>query len=238
MATRRNAKSKKSMKSRKNYKRVKRGGEPNFEPRLAEYNKGPSTFTKSSGYQNMINMRDYDINLKKQQENQIQLGMNKERFSQLTRLNTFKSLAPDQQKDVTTTFVNLTPYEQDKYIESFKYLNGGKTKKKRRKNKKIRGGGACRNAIEKENISFNELNKLKQDYCGSLSIMRHRKCCKQIEEKIKKTTEAAINDVNDVNLTKQMFKDFENRRKNTGIEETKDVAAGETGYESFGRESI
>ena len=138
MSTRRNRKSRKNYKkSRKNYKRVRRGGEPDFEPRLAEYNKeGPSTFTKSSGYQNMINMRDYDINLKKQQENQLQLGMNKERLSQLTRLKTFQSLDPDQQKAVATTFMSLEPDEQYKYIENFKYLGGSKTKKRRR-NKKI-----------------------------------------------------------------------------------------------------
>jgi len=135
MATRRNIKSRKYRKSRKNYKRVRKGGEPDFEPRLAEYDKNPSTFTKSSGYQNMINMRDYGINLKKQQENQLQIGMNKEALSQLTRLKTFQSLEPDQQKVVATTFMNLTPVEQDKYIENFKYLNGGKTKKRRRKNK-------------------------------------------------------------------------------------------------------
>ena len=139
MATRRNMKSRKYRKSRKNYKRVRKGGEPDFEPRLAEYDKNPSTFTKSSGYQNMINMRDYGINLKKQQENQIKLGKNKEALSQLTRLNTFQSLGPDQQKDVVKGFMILEPEEQDKYIENFKYLNGGKTKKRRR-NKKTRGG--------------------------------------------------------------------------------------------------
>ena len=118
-----------------------------------------------------------------------------------------------------------------------------KNYKRTRKNYKRvrRGGGACREAVSKEGISFNELSKLKRDYCGSLSIMRHGKCCKQIEEKIKKTTEAAINDVNDINLTKNMYnsqKDWEKDRKNKGSEETKDVATGETGYESFGRESI
>ncbi len=59
--------------------------------------------------------------------------MNKDRLSQLTRLNAFQSLAPDQQKAFVTTFMNLTPVEQDKYIENFKYLNGGKNKKKSRK---------------------------------------------------------------------------------------------------------
>ena len=59
-----------------------------------------------------------------------------------------------------------------------------KNYKRTKKNyKKIRrGGGACMNAVSKEAISFNELSKLKQDYCGSLSILRHGKCCKQIEE--------------------------------------------------------
>ena len=46
------------------------------------------------------------------------------------------------------------------------------------------------------------------------------------------------NDNNDIDLAKKMYKDLEDRRNNKGIEETKDVAAGETGYESFGRESI
>ena len=236
MATRRNRKTRKTRKnykkSRKNYKRVKRGGESDFEPRLAEYNKeGPSTFTKSSGYQNMINMRDYDINLKKQQENQIQIGMNKERLSQLTGLKTFQSLEPDQQKDVATTFMSLTPAEQDKYIENFKYLNGGKTKK-RRINKKTRGGGKCRDSVSKA-TTIDELNTYKTKYCEGLVKIKHTKCCKQIEEKITKIT----NDNNDIDLAKKMYKDLEDRRNNKGIEETKDVAAGETGYESFGRES-
>jgi hypothetical protein len=114
-----------------------------------------------------------------------------------------------------------------------------KNYKRTRKNyKKVkRGGGVCREAVSKEGITFNELSKLKRDYCGSLSIMRHGKCCKQIEEKIQKTTKEAVNEANDSIITKQMFKDLEERRKNKGIEETKDVA-GEIGYESFGRESI
>ena len=214
MATRRNRKTRKNYKkSRKNYKRVKRGGE------------------ESSLSQNMINMRDYDINLKKQQENQLQLGMNKERLSQLTLLKTFQSLDPDQQKAVATTFMSLTPDEQYKYIENFKYLGGSKTKKRRR-NKKTIGGGECRDSVSKA-TTIDELNGYKRRYCGSLKIIRHKKCCKQIEEKITKIT----NDNNDIDLTKKMHKDLEDRRNKKGIEETKDVAAGETGYESFGRES-
>jgi len=114
-----------------------------------------------------------------------------------------------------------------------------KNYKRTRKNyKKVRrGGGACRDAVSKEGITFNELSKLNRDYCGSLSKMRHGKCCKQIEDKIQETTKEAKDNANDSIITKQMFKDLEERRKNKGIDESKDVA-GEIGYESFGRESI
>ena len=62
----------------------------------------------------MINMRDYGINLKKQQENQIKLGKNKEALSKLTSLNTFQTLETEQKKVVTTTFINLNQDEKDK----------------------------------------------------------------------------------------------------------------------------
>jgi len=116
-----------------------------------------------------------------------------------------------------------------------------KNYKRTKKNyKKIRrGGGVCRDSVSNA-TKIDELNDIKGKYCGSLTKLGHKKCCRQIEEKIKKIT----NDTNDINLTKEMFKDLEERRKNKGIdeskgiEETKDVAAGEIGYESFGRESI
>jgi hypothetical protein len=127
MATRRNRKSRKNYKkSRKNYKRVRRGGQAsNYEPRLAEYNIGSSTFTKSPGYQNMINMRDYDKNSKNAQRNLIQLGIQKDQLSQLTDLNAFQRLDPDQQKALVKTFMSLTPVEQDEYIKERKEFEKG-----------------------------------------------------------------------------------------------------------------
>ena len=115
-----------------------------------------------------------------------------------------------------------------------------KTRKNYKRTKKNykrvrRGGGVCRDSVSNA-TKIDELNELREKYCGSLTKLGHKKCCRQIEEKIKKIT----NDENDNNLTKEMFKDLEERRKNKGIdeskgiEETKDVA----GYESFGRESI
>jgi|688.fasta_scaffold1025020_2 hypothetical protein len=142
MATRRNRKTIKSMKSRKNYKksrknykRVKRGGESDFEPREAISYNGPIDITQDTEYKRFDRMINFDKNRKKQEQNELQLGINRERLSQLTSLNTFRSLDLEQQKDVVKGFMILKPEEQDKYIENFKYLNGGKTKKRRRKNK-------------------------------------------------------------------------------------------------------
>jgi hypothetical protein len=191
MTTRRNMKSRKSMKSRKNYKRVKRGGQAEYQPREALSYDGPMNMTLDPDYQRIDRMLNYNKYNQNAQRNQLERGMNKDRLSQLTRLNAFQSLAPDQQKAFLTTFMNLTPVEQDKYIENFKYLNGGKTKKKSRKNKKIRGGekGDCtERALHTELITNPEeyYGQLKDQYCNTFvdKNFKHKKCCNIIEQNI------------------------------------------------------
>jgi len=199
MATRRNMKSRKYRKSRKNYKRVRKGGQAlNNKERLSEYEPrgalsydGPMNMTLDPDYQRIDRMLNYNKYNQNAQRNQLKRGMNKEALSQLTRLNTFQSLEPDQQKVVATTFMNLTPVEQDKYIENFKYLNGGKTKKKSRKNKKIRGGekGDCtERALHTELITNPEeyYGQLKDKYCNTFmdKNFKHKKCCNIIEQNI------------------------------------------------------
>jgi len=193
MTSRRNMKSRKSMKSRKNYKRVKRGGQAEYEPRLAESSyEGPiEDWTRHPDYQRIDRMLNYNKYNQNAQRNQLERGMNKDQLSQLTRLNTFQSLAPDQQKALVTTFLSLTPVEQGKYIENFKYLNGGKTKKRRRKNKKIRGGekGDCtERALHTELITNPEeyYGQLKDQYCNTFvdKNFKHKTCCNIIEKNI------------------------------------------------------
>jgi hypothetical protein len=140
----------------------------------------------------MLNYNKYNQNA---QRNQLERGMNKDKLSQLTRLNTFQSLEPDQQKALVTTFLSLTPVEQDKYIENFKYLNGGKTKKKSRKNKKIRGGvkGDCtERALHTELMTNPEeyYGQLKDQYCNTFidKNFKHKKCCNIIEQNITNLT--------------------------------------------------
>jgi hypothetical protein len=163
-------KSRKYRKSRKNCKRVKRGGESDLNPREAISYNGPIDITQDTEYKRFDRMVNFDKNSKNAQEKKLQIGMQKDRLSQLTDLNAFQRLDPDQQKALVKTFMSLTPVEQDEYIKNFKYLNGGKTKKRRRKNKKIRGGekGECtERALDTELISNPKeyYGQLKNQYC-------------------------------------------------------------------------
>ena len=200
MATRRNRKTRKNYKkSRKNYKRVKRGGlssnydkELDFKPRLAESFEGPiEDFTEDLDYKRINRMLNYDKNSKNAQQNQQELEMKKNNLSKLTGLNTFRSLDSEQQKDVAKGFMNLTTVQQYKYIENFKYLGGSKTKKRRR-NKKTRGGvkGDCtERALHTELITNPEeyYGQLKDQYCNTFvdENINHKNCCDIIKKNIK-----------------------------------------------------
>jgi len=228
-------KSRKYRKSRKNYKRVKRGGQASdYEPRLSEYEPrgalsydGPMNMTLDPDYQRIDRTLNYNKYNQNAQRNQLERGMNKDRLSQLTRLNAFQSLAPDQQKAFVTTFMNSDTQKQDEIINYYKLLSqtnesqdikklknkqqftklspedkteviraylalpedekenflnfftGGKTKKRRR-NKKTRGGGEC---TDKASLNMNdegELNNLKHKYC-TLKKLGHQSCCNIIK---------------------------------------------------------
>ena len=128
MATRRNLKTIKSRKnykkSRKNYKRVRRGGQfSNYdEQREAISYNGPMDITKDPEYKRIDRMINFDKNFKKQQQNEISEGINKERLSQLTGLNEFKYLGLEKQKDVMKAFINSDTQKQDEIINYYKLL--------------------------------------------------------------------------------------------------------------------
>ena len=61
-------------------------------------------------------------NFKKQQQNEISEGINKERLSQLTGLNEFQYLGLEKQKDVMKAFINSDTQKQDEIINYYKLL--------------------------------------------------------------------------------------------------------------------